>query len=100
MNTPHPVQALRSIGRAELLRATALFLSALLVVVLLVIALDHGTPNPTGTAAPAPARHATTAQAAKAKAAPRPLASPVALGVYAGPAAPVAATVFQTDAGS
>jgi hypothetical protein len=101
MNTPHPVQALRTIGRAELLRATALFLSALLVVVVLVIALDHGTPNPTGTAAPPAAHHATTtAKATKAKTTLRPLASPVTLGVYAGPASPAAATVFQTDAGT
>jgi hypothetical protein len=101
MNAPRPLLALRrrarSIGRTEVLRATAFFLSALLVVLVLIIALDRGTPGgTTAAAAPAPrlpARGVTHAP-------PKPLPSPVPLGVYAGAGSPAAATVFQADAGT
>jgi len=100
MSTPHPIRAVRrrveSIGRAEVLRATALFLSAVLVVMVLVIALDRGAPGgTTAAAAPSPKHPAHVAGAPKAKA----LSSPVPLGVYAGAGSPAAAAVFQTDAG-
>jgi hypothetical protein len=100
MNTPHPIRAVRrrtqSIGRAQVLRATALALSALLVVMVLLIALDRGAPGGTTAAAAPPRKHpAHVAGAPKTK----PLPSPVPLGVYAGAGSPAAATVFQTDAG-
>ena len=54
MNTPRPFAAasrgVRSLSR-EVLRLTALVLSATLVIVLLLMALDWGTPGVTGAAA-------------------------------------------------
>jgi len=104
MRSPRPIDTiarrLRSIDQADILRATALVLSAVLVVVLLVIALDHGAPGGTGAAAQAgPAHRARPHTPATAPAAPKPLSSPVPLGVYAGAGSPAAATVFATDAG-
>jgi|HubBroStandDraft_1064217.scaffolds.fasta_scaffold23295_1 hypothetical protein len=107
MNIPRRIEHLRertqSIGQAEILRATALFLSALLVVMVLVIALGRGTPASTsaGAATPQPKSAQQKASQHPARVAtPKPLSSPVPLGVYAGAGSPAAATVFQTDVGT
>jgi hypothetical protein len=98
MSTPRPLEAasrgMSSLSR-EALRLMALALSAALVIVLLLMALDWGTPGATGAAAPP--KHPAPAVTPKS---PKPLAAAVPLGVYAGAGSPAAATVFATDTGT
>jgi hypothetical protein len=100
MTTVRPLATLRRrasyVGRAEALRALALFLSAALVVMVLLIALGRGTPGDTTAAAAPPPTHAAHV---KPPATVKPLSSPVPLGVYAGAGSPAAAAVFAADAG-
>src|ERR1700722_10065270 len=96
MNTPRPLAAVSRGGRSlsrEALRVMALVLSAALVIVLLLMALDWGTPGTTGAAA-APPKHRATPKA------PKPLESSVPLGVYAGAGSPAAAAVFAANTGT
>jgi hypothetical protein len=99
MNPPRPIAAVsrgvRSLSR-EALRVMALALSAALVIVLLLMALDWGAQGATG-AATAPPKHPAHVATPKT---PKPLPSAVPLGVYAGAGSPAAATVFAADTGT
>ena len=103
MNTPRPFAAVsrgvRSLSR-DVLRLMALVLSAALVIVLLLMALDWATPGATGTAAPPKHPAKTVPPKSTTPKSPKPLAAAVPLGVYAGAGSPAAATVFAADTGT